>query len=156
MLFVGIFSNPVESADEVRTFAQRSGLVFPVYRDPTGTVARQLGARVTPELFLIDRGGRLAFHGGLQDDAARAAYEAAVSSLLHKQPVTVATHATEGTPLGQAGTPRDRRPLRHDFFFGRTGLRAHPARAASLCDDLRGGKSRSLVPVVRRQLRVGR
>ena len=51
VLFVGAFSNSAESADEVRTFAQRSGLVFPVYRDPTGTVARQLGPASRPSFF---------------------------------------------------------------------------------------------------------
>jgi hypothetical protein len=34
VLFVGIFSNPAESGEEMRTFAQRRGFMFPFYRDP--------------------------------------------------------------------------------------------------------------------------
>ena len=105
ILFVGVCSNAAESGDEIRTFAQRRGMIFPLYRDPSGDTARRFGARFTPELFLIDRQGTLVFHGGLQDEKALQAYETAVLDLLRKQPIKVATHEVQGTPLGQLGEP---------------------------------------------------
>ena len=54
ILFVGVFPNARETSDEVRRFAQSEGLLFPIYRDPEGKAARQFGAQVTPEVFLLD------------------------------------------------------------------------------------------------------
>ncbi len=107
VLHVGICSNRAETGDELRTFTQRRGTIFPIYRDPTGEIAKQFGASKTPEVFLLDRRGTLVFHGGLQDDKARAAYQSAVSNLLRKQPIEVASHAVEGTPLDQPGQARE-------------------------------------------------
>jgi peroxiredoxin len=107
VLFVGVCSNPEESGQELRTFSQRRGMIFPLYRDSEGEVARQFDARMTPELYLLDRQGVLKFHGGVQDAAARKAYEAAMSSVLRKQPPEVTTVAAEGTPLDRPGPKRE-------------------------------------------------
>jgi predicted neuraminidase len=107
VLFVGICCNPAESADELRTFSQRSGVIFPVYRDPKGDVAQHLNARATPELFLLDRRGILVFHGGLQDDKARGSFDAAVASVLAKRPLDAASHPVDGTPIDRPGPKRE-------------------------------------------------
>ncbi len=107
VLFVGICSNPDESGDELRTFSQRSGIIFPLYRDPTGDAARQFGATVTPEMFLLDRSGKLVFHGGLGDEASRAALDVAIGNLLAGRAIEVATAPAKGTPLDQPGAKRD-------------------------------------------------
>ncbi len=107
VLLVGVCSNAEESGEELRTFSQRRGMIFPLYRDPDGAVARQFGAHVTPELYLLDRQGALKFHGGLQDAAARKAFEAAMGSVLRKQPPEVTTVAAEGTPLDRPGPKRE-------------------------------------------------
>ena len=107
VLFVAVFSNPLETADDVRTFCQRTGMIFPAYRDPRGDVARQFGAQATPELFLLDRGGALVFRGGLQDDKARQAYDAAAGSLLRKLPIPVASYPPAGTPIDLPGAKRE-------------------------------------------------
>ena len=106
VLFVGIAPNGAESADEVREFAQRRGMIFPVYRDPGGTVARHFGACATPEAFLLNGQGTLVFHGGLHDDAARKALEAAIDSLLRKQPMVATSYAVKGTSLERPAPPR--------------------------------------------------
>jgi predicted neuraminidase len=102
-----VSSNPAETGDELREFAQRGGVIFPVYRDPAGSAARQFGARATPELFLLDAHGGLVFHGGLKDDAARRAAEAAVTSLARKEPIAAASHAVDGTPLEKPAPRRE-------------------------------------------------
>lgn len=107
VLMVGVSPHAAEAGEELRTFAQRRGMIFPIYRDPTAEVTRKFAARFTPEVFLIDRRGVLVFHGGLQDEQAWRAYEAAVADLLRKQPIAVATHPVAGTPLDRPGQRRD-------------------------------------------------
>src|SRR6266404_3953135 len=63
VMFVGVFANPAESAEEVRAFCQGSGFVFPCYRDPRHKAVNQLGATVTPEAFVIDNDARLRYRG---------------------------------------------------------------------------------------------
>jgi predicted neuraminidase/peroxiredoxin len=107
LLFVGVCSNEAESGEELRTFSQRRGLIFPVERDPSGEVARQFGATATPELFLLDRGGTLVFHGGVANEAGRKAADAAMASLMAKKPIATPTSPVEGTPIDRPGPPRE-------------------------------------------------
>jgi len=67
VLIVGVSSNATETDNELRQFAQHAGLIFPLYHDRDGSVARQFAAQRTPEIFLLDKQGQLVFHGGLQD-----------------------------------------------------------------------------------------
>ncbi len=106
VLFVGICSDPAESGAEMRTFAQRSGFIFPVYRDPAREVANKLGATATPELFLLDRAGTLVFHGGLGTGEPRKALDAALAAVLAKQPVKLAAAPVNGTPFDTPGPER--------------------------------------------------
>jgi predicted neuraminidase len=106
VLFVGVCSNSDETGDELRTFGQRRGIIFPLYRDLQAGAARQFAARVTPELFLLDRAGKLVFHGGLGSESSRKAAEAALAKLLRTEPIEVETVAVEGTPLDRPGAKR--------------------------------------------------
>ena len=45
---------------------QTHGFNFPVYLDPDLKVARQFGAHVTPEMFLLDSQGKLLYRGSEQ------------------------------------------------------------------------------------------
>jgi predicted neuraminidase len=105
-LFVGICSNSEETGDELRTFGQRSGIIFPLYRDPERKAARRFAASVTPELFLLDRAGKLVFHGGLGDDSSRQAAETAIGKLLRNEPIEATSVPIEGTPLDRPGAKR--------------------------------------------------
>ncbi len=101
ILFVGICSNPAESADELRTFSQRRGVIFPVYRDPAGKVATLFKARVTPEAFLLDKNGTVLYHGSLDG------LEKAVANLAADRPIEVTHLPAKGTPIDKPGTRRD-------------------------------------------------
>ncbi len=107
VLIVGVSANAAETSDELRNFAQRRGTIFPIYRDSDGAAAKHFGATVTPEVFLLDKRGVLAFHGSLADEKGRQAYDAAVMSLLRKQPVATTSAPITGTPLGATGQPRE-------------------------------------------------
>lgn len=101
VLFVGVCSNPEEGGDELRTFCQHRGAIFPVYRDLTGKVAAQFGARVTPEAFLLDKVGNVVYHGGI------GRLEQAVTSLASNRPIEVKEAPAEGTPIDKPGPKRE-------------------------------------------------
>ncbi|GMU91140.1 MAG: hypothetical protein AMXMBFR4_01980 [Candidatus Hydrogenedentota bacterium] len=101
VLFVGIASNSAEDGEELRAFLQNNGLRFPIYRDPSGNAARQFGALVTPEFFLVDAQGKIVYRGGLD------ALESAIQALLAGKPAVPAETAAEGTPLDTHGPRRE-------------------------------------------------
>jgi len=65
---VGINSNRTEPVEEIRQHARENGFTFTILRDDGNRVADFFGASVTPEVFLLDAGGVLRYHGRL--DAA--------------------------------------------------------------------------------------
>lgn len=53
---------------EMQSRAKSLGLTVPYVVDETSAVARAFGASVTPEAFLFDKGGKLAYHGAIDDN----------------------------------------------------------------------------------------
>jgi predicted neuraminidase/peroxiredoxin len=96
ILLVGIFPNASQTASEVRAYCQARGFNFPVYLDPGMKAARQFGAQVTPEAFLLDQGGRLIYHGSEQGlIKAVVAFDAG-------SPIPAGEATVQGTPIGKA------------------------------------------------------
>ncbi len=65
--WLGVCVDPDLSDSEVQAHARDFGLKFPVARDQHGVLARKLGAKVTPETFVIDADGKLRYHGRIDD-----------------------------------------------------------------------------------------
>ena len=53
---------------EMQARAKARGLQVPYVVDETSAVARAFGASVTPEAFLFDKSGKLAYHGTVDDN----------------------------------------------------------------------------------------
>ena len=53
---------------EMQNRAKALGLTVPYVVDETSAVAKAFGASVTPEAFLFDKGGKLAYHGAVDDN----------------------------------------------------------------------------------------
>jgi peroxiredoxin len=70
---IGIYPNYDDTAQEVRQCVQEWQLKFPIVHDPEGKLARQLGATMTPQAFLIDRNGILRYRGAIDDNRMRIA-----------------------------------------------------------------------------------
>ena len=103
VLYIGICSNSVESAEELRDFAQKRGLRFAVYRDPAARLARQWGIGTVPAAVLVDRRGKIAHRGGLETEGLQLALDAAI--------VNGSTPPTDGvsvraTPIDNPGPKR--------------------------------------------------
>jgi peroxiredoxin len=68
-----INANKGETADEMQARAKERGMAFPYAIDDKGAVARAFGAQKTPEAFLFDKDGKLAYHGTIDDNSEEAA-----------------------------------------------------------------------------------
>lgn len=112
IMFVGVFPNPAESADEVRAFCQGYGFIFPCYRDPGHKAANQLGAKVTPEAFVIGKDARLLYGGRIGTAEETGALGGVLQSLSHGGSPAAASEPADGTPIGEPG----KTPLLTDPF----------------------------------------
>ena len=65
--WVGICMDPDLSDAEVRTHASDFKLTFRIARDRRGAFARKIGATKVPEAFVIDSGGKVRYHGRIDD-----------------------------------------------------------------------------------------
>jgi thiol-disulfide isomerase/thioredoxin len=57
---------------EMQARAKSRGMKVPYVVDETSAVARAFGASVTPEAFLFDKAGKLAYHGTIDDNRQEA------------------------------------------------------------------------------------
>lgn len=103
VMFVGIFPNPAESAEEVKAFCQDSGFIFPCYRDPRHKAATQLGATVTPEVFVIDKNARVRYRGRVGNDDETGALAGALQNLSGASPASPVTEVADGNPIASPG-----------------------------------------------------
>ncbi|MGB8509988.1 MAG: thioredoxin family protein [Pyrinomonadaceae bacterium] len=67
---VGINANSTETAEEIKAHAAAKGFTFTVLRDAGNKIADRFGAQVTPEAFLIDASGKLAYRGRIDNSRA--------------------------------------------------------------------------------------
>jgi peroxiredoxin len=65
--FVAINSNTQDDAKEVAAQARRLDVPFAMLKDDANRVADSFGAKRTPEVFLVDRAGRVRYSGRIDD-----------------------------------------------------------------------------------------
>jgi peroxiredoxin len=61
-------SKPGESVEAMAARAKERKMAFPYASDATSGLARAFGATKTPEAFLFDKGGKLVYHGAIDDN----------------------------------------------------------------------------------------
>jgi peroxiredoxin len=64
---IGINANGTEPAAEVKAHAAEKHLTFTILKDDGNKIADRLGATRTPEAYLIDAGGKLVYHGRIDN-----------------------------------------------------------------------------------------
>ena len=60
--------NPEDGPEEMVLRAKARGMQFPYVVDETSAVARAFGASVTPEAYVFNKAGKLAYHGTIDDN----------------------------------------------------------------------------------------
>ena len=78
VVYIGVCSNDVESADELGNSPASRGMIFTIYRDPQGPIARQARNLHRPVGRAVDTAGKLVHRGGLETVGGRLAFDAAV------------------------------------------------------------------------------
>ena len=64
---IGINSNNTEPATEVKSHAAEKHLAFTILKDDGNKIADRLGANHTLEAYVIDAGGKLVYHGRIDN-----------------------------------------------------------------------------------------
>ncbi len=97
-IFLGIYANAEDSAEDVKAYIAKAAYPFPIVKDTDGRLARTLGATMTPQAIIIDTTGTLRYRGPIDDNR----YEPRVKHhYLHD--ALLATHT--GKPLGVEEAP---------------------------------------------------
>ncbi len=65
--FLALNANSSEDAASQTTYAKEKGFKFHVAMDKGSKIAKEIGASCTPEFYLIDKSGKVVFHGPLDD-----------------------------------------------------------------------------------------
>jgi peroxiredoxin len=87
ILFVGVNSGGLETADEMRAHAREHGHSFDIIRDPDSRIAELLDARRTPEAFLLDSMGTLRYHGRIASKITAPDLKNAIEAFLAGRPI---------------------------------------------------------------------
>ena len=64
---IGINANSTEPAAEVKSHSAEKGLKFAILKDDGNKIADRFGASHTPEAHVIDAGGKLVYHGRIDN-----------------------------------------------------------------------------------------
>lgn len=69
VVFLGIDSHHSTTAEEIKKYANEVKKTYPILKDEGNKYADAIGAKVTPEVYVIDREGKLMYHGAFDDRA---------------------------------------------------------------------------------------
>jgi peroxiredoxin len=87
VLFLGVNSGRIETAEEGRRHAAEYGHTLPIAKDPQARIADLFGARRTPEVFVLDHEGRLRYHGRIASKISAPDLKAAIEAFLAGRPI---------------------------------------------------------------------
>ena len=101
---IGVYSNENDSVDDVKAYIARAEFTFPIVKDKDGSLARHLGATMTPQVHLIDKTGVLRYRGPIDDNRYETRIKHhylkdAVVALLDGKPVSVKETAAFGCTI---------------------------------------------------------
>ncbi|MBI3119558.1 MAG: redoxin domain-containing protein [Candidatus Hydrogenedentes bacterium] len=65
--FLGIDSNSATSVEDIKKHAEDNEIPFPILKDDQNKYADAVGAKQTPEIFIVGKDGKLAYHGAYDD-----------------------------------------------------------------------------------------
>ncbi|QEH36457.1 hypothetical protein OJF2_50210 [Aquisphaera giovannonii] len=107
--WAGVCVDPEMGDKDILEHARDFGLKFPVLRDPRGSLARKVGATVTPEAFVIDDAGKVRYHGRIDGQFAKRGVrnanpagnelKDAIAAVLGGRPVAQPFVAAVGCPI---------------------------------------------------------
>lgn len=88
VIWLGIDTTYERQVEDNRIWAAEMGLAYPILFDEDGKVGRAYGATNTPHMFVIDKAGRLAYMGAIDDRGEVNYVERAIKELLDGKAVS--------------------------------------------------------------------
>ncbi len=70
VVFLGIDSDKGNTPEQIKEYAEKTGVSFPILKDQENKYADVLGAMRTPEIYIVDKDGKLAYHGAYDNRTA--------------------------------------------------------------------------------------
>ena len=67
VVFLGIDSNKKTTPAEIKEYAARTKIPYPILKDTGNALADEMGASRTPEIYILDKDLKLAYHGAFDD-----------------------------------------------------------------------------------------
>jgi peroxiredoxin len=67
VVFLGVDSHKSTSLADIKAYAEETKIPYPILKDEGNRYADAVGAKVTPETFVIDKEGKLAYHGAFDN-----------------------------------------------------------------------------------------
>src|SRR5579884_105736 len=114
--FVGINANAQDGRERVAVHARQHNIPFPVVKDTGNTVADQLGARRTPEAFVVDSSITIRYRGRIDDQfgigfarpgkPTRRDLATALDEILAGKAVSVPRTEVSGCRIGRVAQPK--------------------------------------------------
>lgn len=92
--FIGINANKEETPEDIKQHAQGHNLTFTILKDLNNKIADKLGARVTPEAYVLNSNFELLYQGRIDDsrsgdDIKSQDLRTAINDVLSGKPVSV-------------------------------------------------------------------
>ncbi|WP_075086362.1 redoxin domain-containing protein [Mariniblastus fucicola] len=113
---IGINSNRQDNVTEIGAYMQRHSLKFRMLKDVGNKVADQVGAKRTPEVFLLDSERKVRYRGRIDDqygvgysrqEPTVSFLQNAIDELLAGSEVSTPTTETVGCHIGRIKTPQE-------------------------------------------------
>lgn len=116
VVFLGIDSHNSTPVDEIKQHVEKAKISYPILKDNENKYADAVNAQRTPELYVIDKEGKLVYHGafdnrrapGKQGDVSY--LKDALEEALAGKPVTKAEVAAWGCTIKRVPAPRPSKP----------------------------------------------
>jgi peroxiredoxin len=67
VVWLAIATGGTADAESLKTFAQKESISYPILLDSEGTVGKAYGAKKTPHMYIVNKDGKLAYMGGIDD-----------------------------------------------------------------------------------------
>ena len=67
VVWLAIATGNTADAENLKTFAQKESIGYPILLDPDGSTGHAYGAKTTPHMYIIDKEGKLVYMGGIDD-----------------------------------------------------------------------------------------
>jgi peroxiredoxin len=67
VVWLAIATGGTADAENLKTFAQKESISYPILLDPEGTTGKAYGAKKTPHMYIVNKDGKLAYMGGIDD-----------------------------------------------------------------------------------------